>query len=63
MGENEKNIVEDWKARANAKGKTLAEVCRDAGVNRKTIEHWKKILPQPVRYFLNMEKQLAELEK
>ncbi|MGI9158665.1 MAG: helix-turn-helix domain-containing protein [Saprospiraceae bacterium] len=57
------NLIRALKTRCAAAGTNLTEVCREAGVNRSTIERWKGHTPKSLQLLDSIEKALAEREK
>jgi hypothetical protein len=53
------NIVHSLKIKAASAGTNLTEVCRLAGVNRQTVELWKRKEPKTITTLRKLEEQIA----
>lgn len=52
------NIVHSLKLKCTAAGTNLTEVCRKAGVNRQTVERWKKEEPKTLTILRQLEEAI-----
>lgn len=54
------NTFESLKAACEEAGTNLSEVCREAGVDRSTLEHWKREEPKTI---VSIRKLLKAIDK
>jgi transposase-like protein len=56
------NIVQSLKIKCAEAGTNLTHVCRQAGVNRSTIEKWKREEPTSLQIIRKLEKAIEEIK-
>ena len=58
----EELIYDQIRRRAKSVGLTLSALCKDTGVVRKSLHHWKARNPQTIQTYLELDNKLKELE-
>lgn len=54
---------DDIKARGEAVGMTVSDICKQAGVSRATPERWKKEIPLTIRLIDRMDEAVKAQEQ
>ena len=63
MGQNNEDLANDIRRRANAANISISQLCREAGVSRRWYEDLKRRTPQPVDLYLKIDRKLKEYEQ
>lgn len=63
MKQNNEDLANDIRRRANAANISISQLCREAGVSRRWYEDLKRRTPQPVDLYLKIDRKLKGYEQ